>query len=631
MKILLVTFFSLCLLACTGNVQPTGDVGYSRMFKTPLKIEKRFVHSEGPAVASDGTVYFSDVLGRRILKWRPGELVTEYLNPSFGANGLMFDKNGDLIACEGAHGYDEPVLSRRNLQTGKREIIADNIDGKKFNSPNDLVMTKNGDIYFSDPRWGNQAGREIETEDIYLVKKNGEVKRVATAPDVFKPNGVILSPDEKTLYAAETIPKKLTKNGRSHGKIIKFKVNPDGSLSDAATFYEFPAGRGIDGFAIDVAGNLYAAGGLTGSGVKPGIYVFNPDGKLLTLLNIPTDHVTNAQFGGDDLKTLYITSGIHLYSIRTANAGYLSQSSVKPEPPVVVSGSAVFTSKLETIYRFVHSEGPAVAQDGTVYFSDVRGQRILKYKSGDPYTQEVVNPSHGANGLAFDKRGYLLTAEGSRGLGQALIGRINLNNGEKEILASHYDNKKLNSPNDLLVAQDGSIYFGDPRYGSQKGRELDSEDIYRILPNGDLERMATAPDIYKPNGLAISPDGKSFYSADVIPGKPSEAVLRRFPLNKDGSLGAPSIHYSFGKYRGADGMAIDVKGNLYVAAGFNNTAVPAGVYVIDPAGQKIDFLPVFEDPVTNMVFGGKDMKTLYITAGGYLFSVQTYLKGFKPF
>jgi gluconolactonase len=258
----------------------------------------------------------------------------------------------------------------------------------------------------------------------------------------------------------------------------------------------------------------------------------------------------------------------------------------------------------------------------------------LKYTPGAPNYTEFRNPSNRANGLAFDAQGRLLAAEGNSSDGGRRVTRTDMANelatGAVEVLADKFEGKRLNSPNDLVVSQDGRIYFTDPRYGSQDGREIDTEDVYRIDPDGTLTRAATAPDINKPNGIAISPDGKTLYVADTQPGPPREARVMAFAIGEDGSLSNPRKHYSFGQGRGIDGMAIDVEGNIYGAAGRMAGAPEndAGVYIIGSGGELAGFVRVPEDSVTNCNFGGPDLRTLYITAGKTLFSVRVKNQGY---
>jgi gluconolactonase len=278
------------------------------------------VFTEGPASDAEGNVYFTEITNNRILEYAPDGIITGFRKPSGRANGLAFDAQGRLVACEGGNTDGNRRVTRTDMATGKVEALASAYDGKKLNSPNDLVIAKNGRIYFTDPRYGDQGGRELETEDVYLIDADGSLRRVATKPEIAKPNGIALSPDQKTLYVADTQPGPPTE-----ARVMAFDVAEDGSLSNGRSIYSFGSGRGIDGMAIDVEGNLYgAAGTLANAPENPaGVYVITPAGELAGVIPIPEDPITNCNFGGADLKTLYITSGKTLFRIQTKNAGFL--------------------------------------------------------------------------------------------------------------------------------------------------------------------------------------------------------------------------------------------------------------------------------------------------------------------
>jgi len=306
-------------------------------------------------------------------------------------------------------------------------------------------------------------------------------------------------------------------------------------------------------------------------------------------------------------------------------AGCAQQPPPAEAPPTVPSPSSVLEAgaELSSALAIVFTEGPAADAEGNVYYSEITSNRIIKY-TPDGQWSEFRRPSRRANGLAFDAQGRLLACEGAAEGGGRQVTRTDISSGEVEVLADSYEGKKLNSPNDLVVSREGRIYFTDPRYGAQDGRELDTEDVYMIDTDGSLTRVLTKPDVNKPNGIGISPDGKTLYVADTV-AEPQEARVMAFDLGDDGKPSNGRKHYSFGSGRGIDGMAIDTAGNIYGAAG-NNDNPPenlAGVYVISPQGELVGRIPVPEDSVTNCTFGGKDLRTLYVTAGKHLYQIRT--------
>jgi gluconolactonase len=267
------------------------------------------------------------------------------------------------------------------------------------------------------------------------------------------------------------------------------------------------------------------------------------------------------------------------------------------------------------------TEGPAYGADACIYFSDI-GNRIMKYDPATGKTTEYRNPSSRANGLDVDKEGRLLAAEGANTGGQRRITRTE-KDGKITVLADKWNGKKFNSPNDLISDAKGRVYFTDPRYVGDEPREIDLEAVYRIDPDGKVMQLIT--DVEKPNGIIIAPDMKTLYVADSNPRGKQQLVA--YPLKDDGSVGPKKVLHDFGKERGIDGMSIDVKGNIYGMAGSGKIG---GLYVFSPEGKQLAFLATPETP-TNCCFGGKDHKTLYVTAGKSLYRMKVNFEGFALF
>jgi gluconolactonase len=244
-----------------------------------------------------------------------------------GTNGLLLDRKGRLVACD-------PVARRvkRYDQDGKVTVLTDRYEGKRYNTPNDLTIDSKDRLYFSDPRYGARSDMQIRdekgrtVEGVYRIDPDGKVTRVI-GREVDRANGVLVSGDDRHLYVADNNNSEVT----GARKLWRFDLNKDGTVDPKSRklLYDWGKGRGPDGLKQDVKGRLYVAAGLNkpnppaepAADVKGGIYVLSPGGKLLTFLAVPTDEVTNCAFGGDDLKTLYITAGGTLYSIRTATPG----------------------------------------------------------------------------------------------------------------------------------------------------------------------------------------------------------------------------------------------------------------------------------------------------------------------
>ncbi len=262
------------------------------------------------------------------------------------------------------------------------------------------------------------------------------------------------------------------------------------------------------------------------------------------------------------------------------------------------------------------TEGGALAEDGSILFSDI-GDRIMRF---DPATRAVTPfraPSGRANGLIFDPQGRLIAAEGANSGGGRRVS-ITGRDGGVRTLADRYQGRRFNSPNDVAVDRLGRVYVSDPRYVGDDPRELDFEGVFRIDPDGAVHRLETTA--ARPNGLAISPDGKTLYVSD---NGPARRALLALDLGDDGEVARPRVLHDFGAGRGVDGMTTTADGRVVAAAG---TGAKGGVYVFAADGEPIGFIAVPEPP-TNVEFGGPDRTTLYITAGKGLYRVATTMTG----
>ena len=262
---------------------------------------------------------------------------------------------------------------------------------------------------------------------------------------------------------------------------------------------------------------------------------------------------------------------------------------------------------------FQFTEGPVWHKDGYLLFSDIPADTIYKLKPGQK-TAVFRNPSGNSNGLTFDNHGRLIICEH----GNRRVTRLE-KDGKLTVLASHYGNKRLNSPNDVVVKSDGSIYFTDPPYGVEvEDRELEFQGVYRVSPEGKLTLLAK--DFAMPNGLAFSPDEKVLYITDS-----SERMhIRAFQVLPDGTLANGRIFAELktDKKGAPDGLKVDSLGNLWVAG-------PGGVWVFNKNGEHLGTLKFPEIPA-NCAWGDRDGKTLYVTARTGLYRIRTSVRGVKP-
>lgn len=283
---------------------------------------------EGPAADARGFVYFSDIWNNRILRLNSesGETIV-WRADSGRSNGLLFDVSGRLLACEGNEfgPGGRRRITRTDLLTGNVDVLTDDFEGAPYNSPNDIAARSNGQIFFTDPCYGDRSTMRMEYESVYRIDLDGTVSRIVSQPDIQRPNGIALSPDEGTLYVVDSCP---VPGG--HRRIWAFDLSEQGIASNQRLVFDLAPGRGGDGMAVDRNGNLYVAAGISRprgphetSDVPPGVYVISPRGMLLGRIPIPEDVITNVTFGGSDLRTLFVTAGKTLFSLRLDVPGWV--------------------------------------------------------------------------------------------------------------------------------------------------------------------------------------------------------------------------------------------------------------------------------------------------------------------
>lgn len=292
-SILLFVVAVLVFAACNNKNNENSIIGDGAEL---IKIQSGFKFTEGPAVDKDGNIYFTDQPDNKIYKWNClNESITVFHDSAERANGMYFDKDGNLIACADLYGKMISIKPDKSFKT-----LFDNYNGKRLNAPNDLWITPNGGIYFTDPyyqrEYWERTESEMDGENVYYFSPGNDLKMVAA--QFVKPNGIIGTPDGKILYVADI----------GDSKTYKFKINDDGSLSEMKLF----CNEGSDGMTIDDRGNIY----LTNKFVS----VFNSAGEKIKEIQVP-EQPSNVCFGGNDRSTLFITARTSVYKIKMNVSG----------------------------------------------------------------------------------------------------------------------------------------------------------------------------------------------------------------------------------------------------------------------------------------------------------------------
>ncbi|MBS13822.1 MAG: gluconolactonase [Gemmatimonadetes bacterium] len=327
----------ICVLVCTSllGTTPADQPIVPADARIDTLFTEGMVLTEGVAVAPNGQVYFSDITftflagpeGKQaghIWNYDPKTRETRiFRSPSGMSNGIKFDARGDMIVAEGAD-YGGRRIIRTDMKTGKSYIVAGLFEGRPFNACNDITIDKKGRIYFSDPRYLGHEPVDQPVMAVYRIDPDGSVHRIIV--DAGKPNGIAISPDQKTLYVVsndngttglDRLPERAsTHKGRM--ALLAYDLHENGSATFRKTLVDYWPEDGPDGLVCDEAGNLYVA---ERSVKRPGIAIRNPEGQELGF--IPTEIPTNVGFGrGKDANLLYITAGKSLYSIGLNTMGY---------------------------------------------------------------------------------------------------------------------------------------------------------------------------------------------------------------------------------------------------------------------------------------------------------------------
>jgi gluconolactonase len=596
------------------------------------KVASGFTFIEGPVWTREGSLLFSDPNQNKIYEYRPdSELVVhreksgydgadigEYRQP--GSNGLGLDAEGRLLVAE--HGNRRIA---RIGSDGKEEVLASRFEGKRLNSPNDLVVKSDGSIYFTDPPFGlpkfyDDLRKELPFSGVFRISSEGKLELLST--DLKGPNGIDFSPDERFLYVTNWDPEKKV--------VMRYEVGVDGRLSNGKVFFDMTKAEGeeaLDGIEVDEEGHLFVSG-------PGGIWVLAEDGRHLGTIRTPR-LPANFAWGGEDGKSLYLTARSTLYRLplRVREKKVSQWSVVRRDPrfdALVPRGAVV-----ETVASgFDWVEGPAWDREkSALLFSNIPDNAVYRVRpperaslflkpSGYTGTTPFTGREPGSNGLAFDAEGRLVLCEH----GDRRIARLELD-GRKTTLADRYQGKRLNSPNDLVFKSDGSIYFTDPPFGlpgafDDPEKELPFQGVYRLSPEGTLTLLTK--ELRAPNGIGFSPDEKTLYVSNA---DREHAVWMAFDVLEDGALGPGRVFFDatewarLGRKGVPDGLDIDRDGNLFAAG-------PGGIHVIAPDGTHLGSFEI-EVPAANSAWGEdlSDGSYLYIAADTAIYRIRTSTRG----
>jgi gluconolactonase len=284
----------LLTIGLTTNLSAQQTNQTSAVIAPGAKLEKLagdFKFTEGPTCDKDGNVFFTDQPNNRILKWSVAGQLSTFLQPAGRANGMFFDAQGNLIACA-----DEKTELWSITPDAKHTVLAKDFESKALNGPNDVWVRADGSLFFTDPfykrEWWDYNQPPQVTQQVYFLSADRKtLKRVTT--DLAQPNGIIGTPNGKTLFVADIRAK----------KTFAYDIEADGSLTNKRLRCEL----GSDGMTLDEAGNLY----LTGKGV----FVFAPSGQQIEHIAVPEPWAANVSFGGKNHQTLFITASKGLYAI----------------------------------------------------------------------------------------------------------------------------------------------------------------------------------------------------------------------------------------------------------------------------------------------------------------------------
>jgi gluconolactonase len=287
---------SLVIVYCTLFLSFNKSFGQSTTLfdpqSKPKLVSKQFAFTEGPAVDKKGNIYFTDQPNNKIWKYDTDGKLSVFMDSAGRANGMYFDKKGNLIACADEHDQMWQIKPNKEVK-----VLIKDFGGHLLNGPNDLWVHPNGNIYFTDPyyqrSWWTRTKPDLDHQKVFYLPKR-KTQPIALDDSLKKPNGIVGTPDGKTLYVTDI----------GDNKIYKYTINADGTLGNKSIHIK----QGADGITLDALGNLYMAGN--------GITIYNPQGEKIAHIDIPEPWSANVCFGGKNRDVLFITASTAIYTMK---------------------------------------------------------------------------------------------------------------------------------------------------------------------------------------------------------------------------------------------------------------------------------------------------------------------------
>ncbi len=592
---------------------------------------------DGPVWAPEaGGIAFSDVAHHRRLVWKGGDDISIWHENTGGAIGACRDRDGRIIAAE----WEARRVTRREAD-GALTVLAEDFGGRRFNRPDDVAVGPAGSIYFTDlrPVMPPIDTDAVDSAGLYRIAGAGRpAEKVAIG--VAHPGGLGVSPDGCVLYVSDTL----------NNRVMAFPLMADGAVAAGGERVHVTlAGDGNGaphGLAVDTAGNVYVGG-------PGGVWVIAPDGAALGVVELPASRVTNLAFGGEDGRTLYITTPVGVGRIATRAQGQAAAAPAIAAPAVlkrphyeqrierldpaldaIIAPDAAITNHGDGGFFDDLGGGPNEnyarslegtfysAEDRCFYFSDIGNSRRMKW-TPEGGIEFGHGPTSHTNGATLDLEGRIVSAEHS---GRRISVR-DRDGTRRTLVDRDPEGRKLNRCNDVVVRSDGDIFFTNPwwDFGSGEAGEIGFNGVYHAT--ADLKTVTLIGGDYRvPNGLAFSPDEKILYVNDSYGiDEAVGPVIRAYDVRADGSIDSGSVR-NFAALRDdaregkPDGMKVDRVGNVYCGGS-------GGLWILDSSGRHLGTIVHGHTQTNNLCFGGPDWRTLFFVSWTSVHSVPLLAPG----